>query len=162
MDPLLVAGRLRKKVDAILSDFNPFAGANLGANRRLEFAEVAEVAHVEPLHVHSVSGQIFISGTLAGMNRSASVTAITSATLTPGAVSCSVIFPPEKPITAISVTTRSTGREEVSGRTHFWTIFDFPFAACCIATMTRLAPLTRSIAPPIPGTILPGIIQFAR
>jgi len=31
-----------------------------------------------------------------------------------------------------------------------------------MATITRLAPLTRSIAPPIPGTILPGIIQLAR
>ena len=36
----------------------------------------------------------------------------------------------------MSVTTRSTGREEVSGKPHFWTILDFPFAACCMATMT--------------------------
>ena len=48
MDPLLVAGRLRKTVDAILGDLNPFADADLGANRSLEFAEVAEDAHVEP------------------------------------------------------------------------------------------------------------------
>jgi hypothetical protein len=74
--------------------------------------------------VASLSRQIFISGTLSGMNRSASVTAMTSATVTPGAVSCSVILPPGKPITAISVTTKSTGRKEVSGRAHFWTIFD--------------------------------------
>ena len=74
-----------------------------------------------------VSDQIFISGTLAGMNKSASVTAMTSATVTPGAVSCSVILPPEKPITAISVTTRSTGREDVSGSAHFCDDLGFPF-----------------------------------
>ena len=34
-------------------------------------------------------------------------------------------------------------------------------ATCSISTITRLAPWTRSIAPPIPLTILPGIIQFA-
>ena len=31
-----------------------------------------------------------------------------------------------------------------------------------MATMTVLAPLTRSMAPPMPGTILPGTIQLAR
>ena len=31
-----------------------------------------------------------------------------------------------------------------------------------MATKTRLAPMARSIAPPIPFTILPGIIQLAR
>ena len=51
---------------------------------------------------------------------------------------------------------------EVSGKLHFFTIFDLPFAVCCIATMTRLDPVTRSMAPPMPGTIFPGIIQFAR
>jgi hypothetical protein len=40
-------------------------------------------------------------------------------------------------------------------------IFGLPLAVCCIATTTRFAPVTRSIAPPMPGTILPGIIQFA-
>ena len=30
-----------------------------------------------------------------------------------------------------------------------------------IATITRRAPVTRSMAPPMPGTIFPGIIQFA-
>ena len=34
-------------------------------------------------------------------------------------------------------------------------------ALCSISTITRLAPCTRSIAPPIPLTIFPGIIQFA-
>jgi len=37
-----------------------------------------------------------------------------------------------------------------------------PPAVCSISTTTRLTPATRSIAPPIPFTILPGIIQFAR
>src|ERR1700737_3618208 len=134
MEPLLVPRAPPQAVDPILCDFNPFAGADLGADRSLEFTEVAEDAHVRS-RTCTLSGQIFISGTVVGTNRSASVTAITSATVTPGAVSCSVILPPEKPITAISVTTRSIGREEVSGREHFWTIFDFPFAACCMATM---------------------------
>ncbi len=35
-------------------------------------------------------------------------------------------------------------------------------ATCSIITMTRLAPWTRSIAPPMPLTIFPGIIQLAR
>ena len=35
-----------------------------------------------------------------------------------------------------------------------------PFA-CSIATYTRFAPATRSIAPPIPFNIFPGIAQFA-
>jgi hypothetical protein len=34
-------------------------------------------------------------------------------------------------------------------------------AVCVMGTITRLAPVTRSIAPPMPGTILPGTIQFA-
>ena len=67
-----------------------------------------------------------------------------------------------KAITAISVTTISIGRNDVTGNRHFLTIFVTPLAVCCIATMTRLAPVTRSMAPPIPGTILPGIIQLAR
>src|SRR5258706_13798564 len=46
MDPLLIAGRLGKAIDTILSDLNPFAGSDLGADRRFEFTEVAEDAHV--------------------------------------------------------------------------------------------------------------------
>src|SRR6476619_4802377 len=118
MDPLLVAGRLGKAIDTILRDFDPFAGTDLGTNCGPEFAEFAEDAHVGP-RSRPCSVQIFISGTLPGMYRSASVTASTSATVMPGAVSSSVILPPEKPITAISVTPRSTGREEVSGSAHF-------------------------------------------
>ena len=35
-------------------------------------------------------------------------------------------------------------------------------ATCSIITITRLAAATRSIAPPIPLIIFPGIIQLAR
>jgi hypothetical protein len=52
MDPLLVAGRVRKAVDTILSDFTPLVGPDLGANRSPEFTEVAEDAHVESSNVH--------------------------------------------------------------------------------------------------------------
>src|SRR5262249_60439759 len=37
-----------------------------------------------------------------------------------------------------------------------------PLAQCSINTTTRLTPATRSIAPPMPLTSLPGIIQLAR
>src|SRR5918993_894361 len=96
------------------------------------------------------------------MASSASVAATTSSTVTPSAVSSSVARPSGKPITASSVTTRLTGRSEVSGREHSRTIFGRPLAVCCMATITRLAPATRSMAPPMPGTILPGTIQLAR
>src|SRR5436305_10274146 len=141
MYPLLITGRVCKAIDEILSYFDPFTCSDLGANGRLKFAEVAKDTHSGSCCVYYLR-QIFISGTMAGMNSSASVTAITSATVTPGAVSCNVIFPPGKAITAISVTTRSTNRKDVRGRAHFCTILDFPFAACCMATLTRLAPLT--------------------
>jgi hypothetical protein len=42
-------------------------------------------------------------------------------------------------------------------------IFGFPsLSVCSMSTMTRAAPWTRSIAPPMPFTILPGTIQLAR
>jgi hypothetical protein len=81
---------------------------------------------------------------------------------TPGPVSSRHAPPSRNTITAISVTTISTGRKDVMGSVHFLTIFETPLAVCCIATITRLAPVTRSMAPPIPGTILLGIIQLAR
>jgi hypothetical protein len=46
MDPLVVAGRLGKEIDALLGDINPFTNPELGAYRGLEFIEVAEDAHV--------------------------------------------------------------------------------------------------------------------
>ena len=46
---------------------------------------------------------------------------------------------------------------------HWVRILGLPsFAVCSIVTTTRRAPATRSMAPPIPFTILPGIIQLAR
>jgi hypothetical protein len=51
----------------------------------------------------------------------------------------------------------------VSGNVQRGTIFGWPsLVACSIAITTRRAPATRSIAPPIPLTILPGTIQLAR
>src|SRR5262249_55204839 len=65
-------------------------------------------------------------------------------------------------INAISVPIVSPTATPVSGSEHFRRIFGLPsLVACSIATMTRLAPATRSMAPPIPFTIFPGIIQFA-
>ncbi len=58
---------------------------------------------------------------------------------------------------------RSTTPRPVSGRVQRRTIFASPFLALCsMSTMTLPAPWTRSIAPPGPLTIFPGIIQFAR
>ena len=105
---------------------------------------------------------IAISGTLSGTTSSASVTSSTCCTDTPGAVSINVARPPGNAITASSLTSRSIGRADVSGSVHAFTTFDLPLALCCMAITTRLAPEARSIAPPIPGTILPGIIQLAR
>ena len=54
---------------------------------------------------------------------------------------------------------RSTQRRPVSGSVHAARIFCSPFrATCSIVTTTRFAPATRSIAPPIPFTIFPGIM----
>ena len=62
---------------------------------------------------------------------------------------------------------RLTTRRPVSGSVHSGRILrssppSFRRAVCSISTITRLTPATRSIAPPIPLTILPGIIQLAR
>ena len=57
---------------------------------------------------------------------------------------------------------RCTTPLPVNGSEHSSTILYAPsLAVCSISTMTRLAPWTRSIAPPIPLTIFPGIIQLA-
>ena len=51
----------------------------------------------------------------------------------------------------------------VSGSVHSLTILGLPsLAVCSITTITRRAPCTRSIAPPIPLIILPGTAQLAR
>ncbi len=50
----------------------------------------------------------------------------------------------------------------VRGSEHSCTILCDPsLATCSMSTTTFFAPWTRSIAPPIPLTILPGIIQLA-
>ena len=66
-------------------------------------------------------------------------------------------------MTAMSVMMRSTTPTPVSGSVQARRIFGAPSrVVCSMATITRRAPATRSIAPPMPLTILPGIIQFAR
>mmetsp|Transcript_13791 Transcript_13791/g.35551 ORF Transcript_13791/g.35551 Transcript_13791/m.35551 type:complete len:343 (-) Transcript_13791:465-1493(-) len=65
--------------------------------------------------------------------------------------------------TPSSVMMRLTTRLPVRGSVHMGRILCFPpLAVCSIVTTTRLPLLTRSIAPPIPLTILPGMIQLAR
>ena len=61
-----------------------------------------------------------------------------------------------------SVMMRLTTPKPVMGSVHFFKIFGLPsFEVCSITATTRFTPATRSIAPPGPLTILPGIIQFA-
>src|SRR6266496_861881 len=92
-----------------------------------------------------------------------SVARRTSSTVTPGASSCSSSPSAVMSSTARSVMIRCTQALPVSGRLHSFTILWLPsLARCSIITMTRFAPCTRSIAPPMPLTILPGIIQLAR
>ena len=58
---------------------------------------------------------------------------------------------------------RLTTPTPVNGSVHSRRILCSPFfAVCSISTTTRLTPATRSIAPPMPLTILPGTIQLAR
>jgi hypothetical protein len=78
--------------------------------------------------------------------------ATTSATLTPGAVSIRVARPPPgNPITAISVTTRSTGLTDVKGSVHFFMILGYCLfandvgAACTPAVVD---PYILSFGPP--------------
>src|SRR5712691_11676954 len=57
---------------------------------------------------------------------------------------------------------RLTTPKPVMGSVHCFKIFGLPsFEVCSITATTRFTPATRSIAPPGPLTILPGIIQFA-
>src|SRR5262249_55976387 len=91
------------------------------------------------------------------------VFATTSSTDTSGAVSIRCRPSAQTSITASSVTIRFTHPTPVSGSVHRSRIFGLPsLAACSIITITLRAPCTRSIAPPMPLTILPGIIQLAR
>src|SRR5690606_12045835 len=87
----------------------------------------------------------------------------TSSTPTPGASSTSANPSGVTSTTARSVMTRCTTPVPVRGRSQRATSFGLPsLAVCSIRTLTRRAPCTRSMAPPMPLTILPGIIQFAR
>ena len=81
---------------------------------------------------------------------------------TPGARSSKWNAPPWMSRTASSVTTRFTHPTPVSGRVQAGSNFDSPSRFVCImATMMRSALATRSMAPPMPLTIFPGIFQFA-
>ena len=91
----------------------------------------------------------------------ASVAATTWSTETPGASSLTTRPSSVGSITASSVTMRLMRRAEVNGSVHFFRIFGLPLAVWIIAMTTRLQPVTRSMAPPMPGTILPGTIQLA-
>ena len=86
-----------------------------------------------------------------------------SSTLTPGARSsrmnprCGSISS-----TARSVTTFLTHPTPVRGRVHALKSLDSPSRLlCCIATIMLSALATKSMAPPMPLTIFPGIFQFA-
>ena len=103
-----------------------------------------------------------ISGTTSGTTRSPSVLEIISSTLTPGARSIKWNLPSLISKTANSVTTFFTQPTPVNGKVHALRIFYSPALLLCImATMMFSADATRSIAPPIPFTIFPGIFQLA-
>ena len=66
-------------------------------------------------------------------------------------------------MTHSSVTMSVTQLTAVRGMVHFFRILGSPFLVqCSRATMTFLVPATRSMAPPMPFTTLPGTIQLAR
>ncbi|MNE90590.1 hypothetical protein D3C80_1881250 [compost metagenome] len=57
---------------------------------------------------------------------------------------------------------RLTTPVPVRGRVQDFRTLDWPcLLACSMTTTTRLTPATRSMAPPMPFTSLPGIIQLA-
>ena len=65
--------------------------------------------------------------------------------------------------TPSSVISRSTTPAPVSGRLQALSSLGAPdFSQWSMTTTTRLTPATRSMAPPMPLTILPGTIQLAR
>ena len=51
----------------------------------------------------------------------------------------------------------STSCGAVSGRVHRFKILGLPLAVCSIASITSLAPTSKSIAPPIPIVLPPGV-----
>src|SRR5450631_626067 len=129
--------------------------------------EIALVAADDPdilLHRHVRSSRMRSGSVHAKPEmRSGSVAARTSASVTPGAHSTSRRPSSVTSRTARSVMMRSTTRSPVSGNEHSLTILKSPFLArCSMRMMTRRAPWTRSMAPPMPLIILPGIVQLAR
>src|SRR3984957_7915891 len=95
--------------------------------------------------------------------KTASVAFCTYSAVTPGATSSSTRPSGRTSITPNSVTISETTPTPVSGRLHFLTILGSPsLVVCSIAMITRFAPATKAIAPPIPFNIFPGIAQFAR
>ncbi len=93
----------------------------------------------------------------------AAVRAARSSAVVPGAVSTRTKPFSVTSSTPRSVMTRCTQARPVSGRAQRASSLGAPSrVVCSIRTMTRRAPCTRSIAPPMPLTILPGIIQLAR
>src|SRR5205814_4740666 len=133
-----------------------FEGAAKGADRRPARAQddgVEGVGHGHHSKVCSLSGTMSL----------ASVAALTLSRVVFAAISRSTSPAGVTSITASSVTIMFTTFKPVNGNEQRFTILCPPsLVVCSIATMTRLAPATRSIAPPIPLTILPGIIQLAR
>src|SRR4051812_29378268 len=104
MDPLLVAGRIRKLVDAILRNLDPVADADLCADGGSEIFETVEYAH------KFCPVKSFFSGPWPGRGSSASVPTSPPATVPRGGFPSRGPLPREKAITAMSVTTRSTWR----------------------------------------------------
>ena len=94
--------------------------------------------------------------------RVAPVLAIISSVETPGALSSN-----RKPFSVISITASSvtiffTHFVPVSGNVHCFNNLLSPAGlVCIIATIIFFALATRSMAPPTPFTILPGIVQLA-
>src|SRR4051794_12692923 len=96
-------------------------------------------------------------------SKAAPVLVRTSSRLTLGCSSISTRPPPGfTSNTARSVMIRLTTPLPVIGSVHSFKIFGLPsLEVCSISAPPRFTPATRSIAPPGPFTILPGIIQFA-
>ena len=86
-----------------------------------------------------------------------------SSTETPGALSSNLKPPSGKTArTANSVTIFLTQRMPVRGKVQLANnLLSQSLLTCCVATIIFFAEATRSIAPPIPFTIFPGIFQLA-
>src|SRR5438105_2300785 len=109
------------------------------------------------------SRRCIASQRLSATSNSAPVLARTSSTVTPGCSSVRTSPPPcFTSNTQRSVMMRLTTPKAVMGSVHCFKIFGLPsLELCSITATTRFTPATRSIAPPGPLIILPGIIQFA-